>query len=59
MTMSKKDDFRRAHTIRNLRARAMGWITGIAKPGSNTEEDAEEIEAIIEAYRERKEEIKE
>mgnify|MGYP006914294715 CR=1 FL=1 len=59
MTMSVEDDFRQAHTVKNLRARAMGWITGIAKPGSNTEEDAEEIEAIVEAYEERKEEIEE
>jgi len=59
MTMSVEDDFRQAHTVRNLRARAMGWITGIAKAGSNSKADAEEIEAIIEAYEERKEEIKE
>jgi len=58
MTMSKKDDFRQAHTVRNLRAKALGWITQIVL-GGNTEGDAEEIEAIIEAYRERKEEIKE
>jgi len=57
MTMSVEDDFRQAHTIRNLRAKALGRITQITDLGGNTEEDAEEIEAIIEAYRERKEEI--
>jgi len=59
MTMSVQDDFRQAHTVRNLRAKALGWITQITDLGDNTEGDAEEIEAIIEAYRERKEEIRE
>ena len=56
MTMTVEDHFRQVHSVRKLRARAIGRITIIVK---ETEiNDAERIQTVIDAYLERKEEIK-